>query len=210
MNGTFTTYKNIGENGPAWFPGDVGYMKEIAALTDGTKGALVAKTPEKWWFHRDAPVPAGWTYTGMEGGTPKDATFATREPTEADGWQPLRTDIYLQGQGILAPDGQSYTGHYWYQTALDLKAEENTGNVHLIFPGLFNETWLYLNGEMVAHRTYSEPWWLSDYKFQWDVDLSGKLKPGKNTIALRGFNPHHFGGIFRRPFLYRPAAPKAP
>jgi hypothetical protein len=65
MNGTFTTYKRIGENGPAWFPGDVDFMKELAAYTDGTKGTLVAKTPLQWSFHRDAPVPADWTYTGM-------------------------------------------------------------------------------------------------------------------------------------------------
>jgi len=35
------------------------------------------------------------------------------------------------------------------------------------------------------------------------VDLTGKLKPGENLIALRIDNPHHFGGMFRRPFLYR-------
>jgi hypothetical protein len=109
----------------------------------------------------------------------------------------------LQGQGILAPDGQSYTGTYWYQTSLDLTADQVAGKVHLMFPGVFNETWLYINGELVAHRDYNEPWWLSDYSFIWDVDIAGKLKPGKNIIALRGINPHHFGGIFRRPFLYR-------
>jgi len=37
------------------------------------------------------------------------------------------------------------------------------------------------------------------------VDLAGKLKPGKNLITLRINNPHHFGGMFRRPFLYAPA-----
>ncbi|MDA1014479.1 MAG: hypothetical protein O3A00_08520 [Planctomycetota bacterium] len=45
-------------------------------------------------------------------------------------------------------------------------------------------------------------WWLNDYRFERDVDLSGKLKPGKNTIILRGNCEHHFGGMFRRPFLY--------
>ncbi len=40
-------------------------------------------------------------------------------------------------------------------------------------------------------------------RFEWDVDLTGKLKPGQNTIALRCNCEHHFGGMFRRPFLYR-------
>jgi hypothetical protein len=210
MNPTFTTRviapaaQTVAE-GPAWFPGEVQQMKDLAALTDGTKGTLITKTPLQWAWKSEAPVPVGWTYTGMEGDTPQSAQtmLATQPPTAVNGWKPLRTDIYVQGQGVLAPDGQSHTGHYWYQTALDLKADETAGNVHLIFPGLFNETWLYVNGQLIAHRDYKEPWWLSDYKFEWDVDLTGKLKPGKNVIALRGFNPHHFGGIFRRPFLYR-------
>jgi hypothetical protein len=204
MNGTFTTYRKIGEHGPAWFPGEVQQMKELATLTDGTKGKLIAQTPLEWSFHPGAPLPKDWEYKGMEGGTPKDATLATQAPTAANGWKPARTDVYLQGQGIMAADGQNDLGHYWYQTSLDLKADQTQGNVHLMFPGLFNEAWLYVNGELVAHRDYKEPWWLSDYKFEWDVELTGKLRPGKNVIAVRGFNPHHFGGLFRRPFLYQP------
>ena len=203
MNGTFTTYVRIGESGPAWFPGEVAHMKELAAFTDGAKGTLIAKTPLRWMFHRDAPVPSNWTYTGMEGGTPAESTLAMQPTTEANGWTSLRTDVYLQGQGVLNPDGQSYSGHYWYQTSLDLKSVQTQGKTHLMFPGLFNEAWLYVNGQMAAHRTYSEPWWLNDYTFEWDVDLTGQLKPGINVIAIRGFNPQHFGGLFRRPFLYR-------
>ena len=60
-----------------------------------------------------------------------------------------------------------------------------------------------MNGKLVEHRTVREPWWRTDYRFEWDVDLRGKVQPGKNVITLRGFNPHHFGGMFRRPFLYR-------
>ena len=74
----------------------------------------------------------------------------------------------------------------------------------LMFPGIFNEAWLYVNGKMVAHRAYREPWWQTDYRFEWDVDVTAFFQPGRNDIALRVFNPHHLGGMFRRPFLYRP------
>src|SRR5213075_1085189 len=63
MNGTFTTYKNIGENGAAWWPGEVQQMKELLARTDGTKGSLVAKLPLEWAFHRDprdTGLARGW------------------------------------------------------------------------------------------------------------------------------------------------------
>jgi hypothetical protein len=81
------------------------------------------------------------------------------------------------------------------------------GPLHILFPGLFNEAWLYLNGRYAGHRAYREPWWETDYRFEWDVDLLGRLRAGRNVVALRGFNPHHFAGMFRRPFLYRPTRP---
>jgi hypothetical protein len=44
---------------------------------------------------------------------------------------------------------------------------------------------------------------MNDYRFEFDADLTGKLKAGPNSLVLRLDNPHHFGGMFRRPFLYR-------
>jgi hypothetical protein len=121
-------------------------------------------------------------------------------------WEMASSAVYMQAQGIRHPDGQSYTGHAWYRTTLDLTPDQAGGAAHLMMPGLFNEAWLYVNGVLVAHRDYKEPWWMCDYKFEWDVDVTGALKSGQNVIALRVYNPSHFGGMFRRPFLYRPIA----
>ena len=210
MNPTFTTYKNIGENGAAWWPGEVQHYRDLLALTAGGKGTLLLKTPLEWAFHRDprdTGLPRGWAVkpAALEtwNATGKSLPIAQRKDYP-DAWESLRTDIYAQGQGVRHADEQSYTGHYWYQTAVDFPAAQSAAGVRLMFPGLFNECWLYLNGELIAHRDFPEPWWRNDYKFEWDVNLAGKLKPGTNLIALRGFNPHHFGGMFRRPFLYRP------
>jgi hypothetical protein len=110
----------------------------------------------------------------------------------------------MQAQGIVSPDYHGYTGHAWYRTDFELPADAAKGPLHIRFPGLFNECCLYVNGHLVAHRPYKEPWWLTDYKFEWDVDLAGHVKAGTNTIAVRLYNPHHFGGMFRRPFVYKP------
>lgn len=211
MNPTFTTYKNIGENGPAWWPGEVEHMRELAALTTGGKGSLVAVTPLEWAFRRDpndTGLPRGWhlgdadlTWWRAEGAM-LTAAERLRDP---QAWEVLRSDLYLQGQGIRHADRQSYTGHYWYQTSIELTAEQIAGPVHLHFPGLFNTCWLYVGDQLVGHRPFPEPWWRNDYRFAWDVDLTGRLKAGKNRITLRGYCPHHFGGMFRRPFLYRAA-----
>ena len=115
----------------------------------------------------------------------------------------MRTDLYLQAQGLITPDHHSVTGYGWYQTKV--KIEPGAGKLRLMFPGVFNECWLYVNGFLVDHRPLKEPWWFNDYTFQWDVDVSTAVKPGDNVISLRINNPHHMGGMFRRPFLYRPA-----
>lgn len=208
MSPTFTTYKKIGEKGPSWFPGEVQQMRDLGSLTDGVKGSLITKLPLEWAFRRDphdSGLARGWAYTKADlsvwNRIGKTLSIEARKDYP-NAWELLRTDIYAQGQGIRHPDRQSFTGHYWYQTEIELNASQTFGAPHLMFPGLFNESWLYVNGELVAHRPFPEVWWLADYRFEWDINLTGKLKPGANLITLRGKNPHHYGGMFRRPFLY--------
>ena len=111
--------------------------------------------------------------------------------------------LYLQAQGLVTAEHQSYTGHAWYRTEIEVPADKVGAKLQLMFPGLFNESWLYVNGEQVAHRAnYNPVWWYNAYEFERDVPVGGKLKAGKNTVALRINNPHHMGGMFRRPFLY--------
>lgn len=211
MNPTFTTYKKIGEHGYAWWPGEVKQYKELLPFTDGTKGTLVAKLPLVWNFRRDSKdvgVKEGWAKQPPA----LRAWDALWKPVSvedriknAGNWEQVRADLYAQAQGVVTADYQSYTGHAWYQADVGLTAEQVAGKVRVRFPGLFNECWLYVNGEQVAHRPFKGVWWMNDYRFEWDVDLAGKLKPGKNSVVVRIHNPHHFGGMFRRTFLYRPA-----
>jgi len=211
MSGIFTTYRVMGERGPAWWPGEVEQYANLAGLVDGTKGKPIQKLPLKWAFHRDKQrAGAPQKYAAQD----VDLTYwdANRHTVTVnsrkdypDQWEMLRTDLYAQAQGIRDPDCQSFTGDMWYRTDADLTTEQVKGNVHLLFPGLFNECRLYVNGEEVAQRQQGKLWWLNNYAFEWDVDLTGKVKAGKNTIALRANCEHHFGGMFRRPFLYAAA-----
>jgi hypothetical protein len=205
MNPLFVSGLVGGEDGTAWLAGEVRQYAELRASMDGRKGTLVQRLPREWAFKVEKPLPASWRYSGPEGPRPTGGGLLVGEPpSAANGWRTVRTDLYLQGQGILALDGQSHLGHYWYKARFTLEPGEAAPKLRLMFPGLFNEAWLYINGERVGHRSFNEPWWLTDYRFEWDVDISRHVRPGSNEIALRGFNPHHFGGMFRRPFLYRP------
>lgn len=118
-------------------------------------------------------------------------------------WKMLRTDVDAKAQGIRHPNAQDFTGFMWYKTDFTLEAGEERGAVYVMFPGLFNECWLHLSGSLVGYRSFPEVWWLSDYKFESDVDLTEKLRVGRNDTTLCCNNNHHFGGMFRRPFLYR-------
>ncbi len=212
MNEIFISTK-MGEDDPAWFVGEVKMYEELASLTDGAKGTLVARLPLEWSFLRDP------NDTGLPRGVarkPADLTFWKAHGNELTGfarrayppmtWEQVRTDLYPQAQGILHPDGQSFTGYSWYKTGIDLKPGQEKGPVHIRFPGLFAKAWLYVNGRLVEYRTQADMWWFNEYSFSWDVDLTGYLKPGYNDITLRNYNNHHMSGMFRRPFLYVPAA----
>jgi len=212
MSGIFTTTRLEGDGTP-WWPGEVQQYRELLRLIDGTQGNLIAKLPVEWAFHRDKEhkglakdypaAPVDLTYWKAN----KEKLSLASRKDYPDRWEMIRTDLYAQSQGIRHPDGQSYTGYLWYRMDVQLTSEEAAGAVNLCFPGLFNECWLYVNGQEVAYRKQKKLWWMNDYHFEWDVDLTGKLTAGKHIIALRCNCAHHFGGMFRRPFLYRKVTP---
>ena len=218
INSTFTTYRlpgqtgnKIVENGPAWLFGETQQYAALTEYTDGPKGKLVSRLPLEWSFRRD-PHDSG--LASHFAGQSADLTYwhankdqfitpGSRKDYPTTEWEVVRTDLYPQAQGILHPDWQTFTGFMWSKVEIDLTREQTAGNVHLRFPGLFAEAWLYINGYLVAHRPQKGIWWLNDYSFEWDADLTGKLVPGVNDITLRTNCTHHVGGMFRRPFLYR-------
>ncbi len=211
LGGIFTTTK-LERDGTPWWPGEVRQYRELQQLVDGRQGKLLMKLPLRWAFRRD-PADQGLA-DGLSAGPPNldywnahkaELTDSNRRdyPNE---WEMIRTDLYAQAQGIRLADRQSYTGHMWYHTKVELIDDTAAGSIHIHFPGLFNECWLYINGKQVAHREQGKLWWLNDYRFEWDVDLTDKLNKGKNDIALRCHCEHHFGGMFRRPFLYKKVA----
>ncbi len=207
LGGIFTTTRL--ERGYAWWPGEVKQYRELLPFTDGTKGTLITKLPLEWAFHRDPkrnglskgyatkPVDLTWWKANES-----KFTLDSRKDYP-DKWEMIRADLYAQAQGIRHPDRQSFTGGMWYRTNVKLSADQTKGMVHLRFPGLFNACRLYLNGKEIAQRKQGKMWWLNDYRFEWDVDLTGKLQSGVNTLTLYCDCEHHFGGMFRRPFLYR-------
>jgi len=207
MNGAFTTTKL--ESGYAFWPGEVQQYRELEADVDGEKGRLLFMLPLEWSFHRD-PRRDGLEKGFRDG--PIDLSFwqahhadyslESRKSYPSDQWEVVRTDLYVQAQGVRSPDGQSALGDLWYRTDFDLTPSQAAASPHILFPGLFNQCALYLNGAEVGQRKYNDIWWMNDYRFEWDVALGDHVRAGANTLALLCHNVHHMGGMFRRPFLY--------
>ena len=206
INPTFTATRL--EGGDAWWAGEVQQYADLAHLTDGSKGRLVQRLPLEWPVRRD-PDRSGQarafavepvdltTWAGQDGSWP----VAARKDYP-DAWEMLRTDLYAGAQGVRRRDGTGFTGDLWYRTDLQLTADDAKARLHLMLPGVFGACRLFVDGVEVARRLQDPLWWRNDYTFQWDIDLSGQLKPGFNGLALACDSQGHFAGLFRRPFLY--------
>jgi hypothetical protein len=215
MDPAFTTTRL--ESGPAFWPGEVEQYRDLRTLVDGEKGRLIAELPLEWSFRRDKDA------SGIARGflnEPIDLTFwrahkdeyagDSRKDYPSDHWEMARTDLYVQAQGVRDPDRQSFTGDLWYRTEFDLSPDQRAAKPHIHFPGLFNNCELYVNGQKVGSREQKELWWLNDYRFEWDLPLGAAARAGMNALALRCHNPHHMGGMFRRPFIYAPVGGSSP
>jgi hypothetical protein len=212
MSKTFTTTRI--ENGYAFWPGEVKQYAELLPLTNGVQGTLVMRLPIEWAFHRDAArkgLELGYASAAVNLSYWKDVDAKSdvwSRKDFPDAWEMLRTDLYAQAQGIRHRDGHSFVGDLWYRTDLDLTEAQARGLLHVMFPGVFGACRLYVDGTEIATRAQDPLWWQNDYRFEWDVDLAGKLKAGNNMLALACGSAGHFAGIFRRPFLYEAVAPQ--
>ena len=187
MSPTFTTYRKYPESGPAFWTGEAAYLEELNRLVAGPQGKLVRASPRHWDFRWDLDDHGLWQNWAND---------------RSNNWTTTPVDRYLLPQG-----GEPRTGFAWYRWRLRLTGPEAALPLHLAFPGLFNSSWLYVDGNLQASRNQQDLWWREDYRFLWDIDLSGKLHAGDNWICLRTRVPLHLAGIFQPPFVYHRLAP---
>lgn len=180
MHGMFTTYKKMPEKGPAWWPGEVELYESLARLEK------IAITPRQWTFRADPfdeGVWRGWGFVDKFG----------------DG-RAIAVDRLVSGQDFHDVNFHNPGGYGWYTCQISLDSEV-AEDCQVIFPGVFNSCWLYINGQLVDWRTERAPWWLTDYSFTWKAKSSGALHKGLNTLTIRLEMNQHPSGLFRRPFL---------
>jgi len=99
--------------------------------------------------------------------------------------------------------GHDYDGYGWYRATIDIPADAVSKPAKLHLGGVLNEGWVWVNGEYVGHRDW-KLWWAGRLPIEMDVNLTGKLKAGRNLIAIRVWNSNELGGLLRRGFVWSP------
>ncbi|NQU11281.1 DUF4838 domain-containing protein [bacterium] len=164
---------------------------EFAQWTNGEKGKLVAPIPLEAKFKRDPyneGVVAEWYLPEVN-----DKAWDTKNTFHTWDAQDQPEDA----------QGHDYDGYGWYRVAVKVPASAVKRPLNLHLGGVINEGWVWVNGEYVGHREW-KLWWAGRKELEMDVDVTGKLKAGRNTIAIRVWNSTEPGGLLRRGFVWSP------
>ncbi len=164
---------------------------EMAKRTVGEKGKLVAAIPLEAKFKRDPfneGVIAEWYLPGQD-----DQDWGVKNTFQTWDAQDKPEDA----------KGHDYDGYGWYRVTVDVPAAMANKPLQLHLGGVINEGWVWINGEYAGHRPWLL-WWAGREPLEMDVDATGKVKPGKNTITIRVWNSAEVGGLIRRGFLWAP------
>lgn len=174
--------------------GRVTQNEELAAMTDGSKGDLVALLADKWTFRTD-PHDEGMIYEWYA------RDLDTRK------WGTIRTTRTWDLQGLEDKAGHMYDGLGWYRTHMTVPARFAGKKIFLHFSGRFGKMLIWVNGRFAAYRTYPKFRWVKTPDGYYEIDVSDLVTPGKqNVIAIRVDNSRKTGGIYRRVFAWSPRA----
>lgn len=138
------------------------------------------------------------------------ATFA-EVAMDDSGWRKLRVPHDWSTE--FAPDenapsggggGYATAGTAWYRKHFTAPEELEGKYTYLLFEGVYMDSTVYLNGEKVGGHGYGYS--------SFGVNLTGKLKPGENVLAVRVDNSRQpncrwytGSGIFRDVYLIQTA-----
>jgi hypothetical protein len=164
-------------------------FQQLAQMTNGAKGALVAKLPLEARFNRDRfneGVVAEWYQPAFD-----DRDWGTKDTFHTWDAQDQPEDS----------KGHDYDGYGWYRVTIDVPAAAVNKPLNLHLGGVINEGWVWINGQYAGHRPW-KLWCEGRQGLEMDVDATGKVKSGQNVIAIRVWNNADVGGLIRRGFLW--------
>ena len=145
---------------------------------------------EQGWQIQSAAVSAD--------GAAQDGASISSSGFRADGW--YRTSVPTTVLGALVNDGvytniyfgtnfakisrAPFTNAWWLRNEFSVSRKQATDNADLIFDGINYRANIWLNGQEIAatNRIFGA------YRI-FTLDMTGKLKPGRNVLAVEVFPP---------------------
>ncbi|HOK80449.1 MAG TPA: DUF4838 domain-containing protein, partial [bacterium] len=169
------------------------YYQQLADMTTGKTGEMIAVLPEKVKFSldvRDDGRYMGWYLPEFDDSK----------------WTSISTTIPFYGQGYCDSQGYPYMGVIWYRTNVNVPSWAKGKRIFLYAPAVETEAWVWVNGKLVGHRPYRDAY---ERPNEINMDVTDAIIPGKtNLIAIRihtGFNAaQQSAGLTSRLFLYSP------
>lgn len=146
---------------------------------------------------------------------PAEWRFAT-DPMEAglrDGWYAADFDDATWGTiPVPAWYGETdigiYHGYAWYRTTFTVPAEWQNKPVHILFSGIDEQAWVYVNGTLVREHTVAAEGLpidvLYDRTFTAEVPPAAIRYGQPNTLTVRVHSSVGQGGIWRPVFVHQP------
>ncbi|MCK5844760.1 MAG: DUF4838 domain-containing protein [Victivallales bacterium] len=147
----------------------------------GVAGKLL-KLPLEWRFKVEKPedgVAKGW----------QKPDFQDKD------WELLKTNMPWEKQGHPALDGVG-----WYRVAFEVSPKEAAapGASAILTIGAIDESgWVWLNGEKIGEYIFDEKKNPTSWREPHEINVTGKLKPGRNVIAVRVRDEIGGGGLWR-------------
>lgn len=100
-----------------------------------------------------------------------------------------------------------YHGYAWYRTTFDVPADWNGHTIRILFSGVDEQAWVYVNGNLVREHTVASEAMPIDVLY--DRTFSAEIPPEAirygqpNTLTVRVHSSVGQGGIWRPVFIHR-------
>lgn len=141
-------------------------------------------------------LPLEWRFAIEEEGEGEAAGWHRAEFDDSE-WGMIGTSVPWERQGYEGFDGVG-----WYRVRFELSAEQAAAERVILRLGAIDEDgWVWLNGEKVGEIIFDVNVNPDSWKEPLDVDVTGKVREGTNTVAVRVRDRSGAGGLWQRSYL---------
>ncbi|MCM8806908.1 MAG: beta galactosidase jelly roll domain-containing protein [Candidatus Omnitrophica bacterium] len=145
----------------------------------------------KFEFIMDLPID-GWKFiTDKENKGEKEGYF--KEDFDDKNWRDIKIAQWWEDFGI------NYDGYAWYRGEFEVNKDILDKNLYLVFGAVDESCKVWINGIFVGEHDIGETGWNIPFK----IDITGKLREGKNKIVIKVFDSSNYGGIWQKIKIFK-------